>query len=181
MAQRFSKNGVPLGRVGRESNKNKSWTKEEDNYLAMVLEQGTNSASQVASRLGRTKNSIYFRKITLGLGGSFARDKRKKSHERKSRLVQPSQTLSVQAPKGLQIMVLEDNIPMPGKNRLKNQEERNQLRKIFEQMNVGQSFAVPRNLVHVAKHLANKEFEAYKIRTSCISVDKKFFRIYRVA
>jgi len=173
----FSKNGKPMGRTPAASeNKNKAWTKEEDGYLALALREGI-SAGEVASRLGRTKNSVYFRKLTLGLDGTFTRGKATK-HEPKSKLVAHTQVTSN---KEFAIFQLETGVPVPTKGGRTNSEERNQAREVLGKMNAGQSFVVPRRLVHVVRHLANMEFEAYKIKASAIAADKKFFRIFRLA
>jgi hypothetical protein len=55
------------------------------------------------------------------------------------------------------------------------------MRALFSQMEVGQSFVVPQKMTHVAKYITDKEFPAFKIKTSATSQDKKFHRIYRVA
>jgi hypothetical protein len=77
-------------------------------------------------------------------------------------------------------MVLETGVPLPSRGN-RNEEARSQMRSLFNQMKVGQSFVVPRKLVHVGVYLINKEFDGYKIKTSATSTDKKFFRIFRVA
>ena len=178
----FSKNGKPLGRVSVNGNKNKVWTPEEDNYLALSLKEGVASADDVASRLGRTKASLYFRKAVLQLEGGFTRSKTIKRTTSSFRTFDPApqeQMVSVpeQSPR---IMVLEIGIPLSLRSN-RNEEERIKLRDLFNAMETGMSFVVPRNLVHVAKHLADKEFEAIRIKTSATSKDKRFFRIFRVA
>jgi hypothetical protein len=174
----FSKNGKPMGKTPSNSvNKNNRWSNDEDNYLALALKEGI-SATEVAARLGRTKNAVYFRKLTLGLGGAFARSKGRK-HEPKSKLVQqqPNQPQASE----FAIFQLETGIPVPSKGGRTSSEERNQAREVLIKMFPGQSFVVPRRLVHVVRHLANVEFEAYKIKASAIAADKKFFRIFRLA
>jgi hypothetical protein len=76
-------------------------------------------------------------------------------------------------------MELESGIPLPTKNS-RNEEARNKMRSLFNQMRQGQSFVVPKNLLHVAAHLAKKEFGSYKTRSSATAPDKKFYRIFRV-
>jgi hypothetical protein len=76
---------------------------------------------------------------------------------------------------------LETGIPVPSKGGRTSSEERNQAREVLSKMYPGQSFVVPRRLVHVVRHLANMEFESYKIKASAIAADKKFFRIFRLA
>jgi hypothetical protein len=182
----FSKNGKPMGRTpATAENKNKQWSKEEDVYLALALREGI-SASDVAARLGRTKNSVYFRKLSLGLEGVFTRGKRTNKHEPKSKLVQNKQqkVQSQSKPQSFEfvnIFQLESGVPVPQRGAKANEEERESARNVFSRMNPGQSFVVPRRLVHVVRHLANKEFESYKIKASAIGSDKKFFRIFRLA
>jgi hypothetical protein len=176
----FSKNGKPMGKTPSNSvNKNNRWSKDEDNYLSLALKEGI-SATEVAARLGRTKNAVYFRKLTLGLDGAFARAKGYK-HEPKSKLVSPEQVTSVTSHNEFAIFQLETGIPVPSKGGRTSSEERNQAREVLSKMYPGQSFVVPRRLVHVVRHLANMEFEAYKIKASAIAADKKFFRIFRLA
>lgn len=173
---KFSKNGKPLGRVSANANKHKAWTAEEDNYLALAISENK-SLGEVAARLGRTKHGVSFRKHKLGLDGKFTKSKRgRKPGVKKSSPVEPSIT-----PSGMGIMILERGIPIPTRGSKANESERIKLRELLSQMDAGMSFVVPRNLVHVAKHIATKEFEAYHIKTSATSADKKFFRIFRVA
>ena len=178
---KFSKNGKPLGKVSQDGNRNKKWTAEEDMYLAIAVKEQI-PVTQVANRLGRTKHAIVFRKHTIGLQGSFGRAERLKNPKPTSWL---STVTKNHAPVENQqedplTFVLETGIPLPARSR-SNEEDKNRLRAIFDKMMTGQSFVVPRKMVHVAKHLANLEYEAYQLKTSCLSVDKKFFRIYRVA
>lgn len=176
---RFSKNGKPMGRTpATKENKHSRWDKQEDNYLALALKEGI-SAGEVANRLGRTKNSIYFRKLKLGLEGTFVRSKKKSKskHEPKSKLVSVFRDENSQ----FKIFKLETGIPVPAKGGRTNEQERDQARSVLGSMNTGQSFVVPRRLVHVVRHLASKEFGEYKIRASACSGDKKFYRIFRLA
>jgi hypothetical protein len=76
---------------------------------------------------------------------------------------------------------MESNVPIPSRGAGANEEARVKMRELFSKMNVGQSFVVPRKMVHVAKYITDKEFPAFKIKTSATSADKKFHRIFRVA
>jgi hypothetical protein len=94
---------------------------------------------------------------------------------------QHQQPQQPQASDFVAIFQLETGIPVPSKGGRTSSEERNQAREVLTKMYPGQSFVVPRRLVHVVRHLANMEFEAYKIKASAIAADKKFFRIFRLA
>jgi len=174
----FSEKGVPMGRnKSKAANKNKQWSAAEDNYIRMAVEAGTPS-SVVASKLGRSIAAVQGRKWSLGIEGRFGnspRGSRKKESASKATGAKVTET-----PNGLRTMVLETGVPMPSRGN-RNEEARSQMRSLFNQMKVGQSFVVPRKLVHVGVYLINKEFEGYKIKTSATSTDKKFFRIFRVA
>jgi hypothetical protein len=174
---KFSKNGKPLGRVSANANKHKAWTAEEDNYLALAISENK-SLAEVAARLGRTKNGVSFRKHKLGLDGKFTKSKRGRKPGWKKATAPTEASIT---PSGMSIMILERGIPVPARGSKTHESERIKLRELFKIMEVGMSFVVPRNLVHVAKHITTKEFEAYRIKTSATSADKKFFRIFRVA
>lgn len=182
---RFSKNGKPMGRTpSAAENKNARWSKEEDNYLAIALREHI-PASDVAARLGRTKNSIYFRKITLNLEGEFGRSK-KPGRQPKARLFQANEAQQqTPTPAGITLFQLESGIPLPKRGARTNDADRNSIRELLRKMNVGQSFVVTRNLVHIARQIAGKEFEAYDIKASAIAPvagsEKRFFRIFRLA
>jgi hypothetical protein len=177
----FSKNGVPMGRNKSTAENNSSrWTAQEDNYLKMSLEEGLPSV-EVAAKLGRSIASLQTRKWTLKLEGRFARSPKGSTRNFKSTgRTRSKATGTVTAPKGIQLFKIETGVPLPARNG-RNEEARNQMREIFNQIKVGQSFVVPKNMVYVAQYIVNKEFQAYKLRTSATSADKKFFRIYRVA
>lgn len=158
----------------KADNKNKQWSTAEDNYIKLAVEQGLPS-SVVASKLGRSIASVQNRKWGLGIEGRFGNSPR--GSRKKSVAVK---TPAVQTPQGLKVMTLETGVPMPSRGN-RNEEARDQMRSLFNKMTVGQSFVVPRKLVHVGVYLINREFEGYKIRTSATTPDKKFFRIFRVA
>lgn len=175
----FSKNGVPMGRNKSTAENNSSrWTAQEDNYLRMALAESLPSV-EVAAKLGRSIASVATRKWTLKLEGRFGNSPKGSTRNFKSNpRTKANQTAT--PPQGIQLFKIETGVPLPARNG-RNEEARNQVRNIFKQIQVGQSFVVPRNMVHVAQYIVNKEFQAYKIRTSATSADKKFFRIYRVA
>lgn len=136
----------------------KIWTNNDDEKLIQLVKEGLPSRV-IGEKLERSTLSIQSRRHLL---------KKEKVHNVEL------------ASNGLALMVLEDGIqPPPGRS--KNEELRNQLRKLFENMKVGQSFVVPRKVVHIIHYLINSEFESYRIRTSAISSDKQFFRIFRIA
>jgi len=170
----FSDKGVPMGRnKSKAANKHKQWSAAEDNYIRMAVEAGTPS-SVVASKLGRSIASVQNRKWSLGIEGRFGNSPR---GSRKREVVAKA---APQVVGGMKIMVLETGVPVPSRGN-RNEEARGQMRSLFSQMKPGQSFVVPRKLVHVGVYLINKEFEGYKIKTSATSPEKKFFRIFRIA
>lgn len=166
----------------RAANKNKQWSPAEDNYIRMAVEAGT-ASSVVASKLGRSIAAVQGRKWGLGIEGRFGNSPK---GSRSGAAAKPSTvraTGNKKAPAfetGQRTMVLETGVPLPSRGN-RNEEARNEMRALFSRMNVGQSFVVPRKLVHVGVYIINKEFESYKIRTSATEPDKKFFRIFRVA
>ena len=174
----FSKNGKPMGRTKSTMvRKNKQWTAEEDNYIRIAIQEGRSTA-EVSARLGRSIASISGRKWALGIEGRLASSKGKKGTKINRHSIAgttPTTNLSF----GSGIMELESGIPLPTKNS-RNEEARNKMRSLFNQMRQGQSFVVPKNLLHVAAHLAKKEFGSYKTRSSATAPDKKFYRIFRV-
>lgn len=173
----FSKKGVPMGRnKSQADNKNSQWSEAEDNYLRMAVEKGI-CAGTVASKLGRTEHSVKNRKWMLGIKGRFPSAKGKGIKAPASTKQTP---FTEKAPKGLQLFQMESNVPVPSRGASANEEARNRMRELFSRMNVGQSFVVPRKMVHVAKYITDKEFPAFKIKTSATSADKKFHRIFRV-
>jgi hypothetical protein len=170
----FSKKGIPMGRnKSQADNKSKQWSSAEDNYIRMAVEQGLCTAT-VAAKLGRTKASVQNRKWNLGIEGRFGSSKGKS-------VVAPKVTKEAKVPKGIQLFTLESNVPIPSKGKGANEEARNHMRALFNKIQIGQSFVVPKGMVHVVSHLAKKEYEAFRIRTSATSAEKKFFRIFRVA
>jgi hypothetical protein len=173
----FSEKGVPMGRnKSKAANKHKQWSPAEDNYIRMAVEAGTPS-SVVASKLGRSIAAVQGRKWNLGIEGRFGNSPRGLGKRTKAAKAPQAEA---QSTNGLRTMVLESGVPLPSRGN-RNEEARSQMRNLFNQMKVGQSFVVPRKLVHVGVYLINKEFEGYKIKTSATAADKKFFRIFRVA
>lgn len=172
----FSKNGKPMGRPkSTMERKNKHWTPEEDNYIRIAVQEGLSTAA-VSARLGRTVASIQGRKWYLGIEGRLASSKGKKGTKVNRNSVANNQIPTLQFGSG--ILELESGIPMPTKNS-RNEDARNKMRSLFGQMKPGQSFVVPKNLLHVATHLAKKEYQEYKLRSTATSSDKKFYRIFR--
>ena len=172
----FSKNGKPMGRTKSTMvRKNKQWTAEEDNYIRIAIQEGRSTA-EVSARLGRSVAAISGRKWSLGIEGRLSSSKGKKGNKMdRNSVASSTPILSF----GSGIMELESGIPLPTKNS-RNEEARNRMRNLFNQMRQGQSFVVPKNLLHVAAHLAKKEFVGYKTRSSATSPDKQFYRIFRV-
>lgn len=174
----FSKNGKPMGRTKSTMvRKNKQWTAEEDNYIRIAVQEGLSTAA-VSARLGRSVASISGRKWALGIEGRLASSKGKKGTKMNRHSIAGTQS-TPSFSFGAGILELESGIPMPTKHS-RNEEVRNKMRNLFDQMRQGQSFVVPKNLLHVANHLAKKEFSGYKTRATATSQDKKFYRIFRV-
>jgi hypothetical protein len=177
----FSKKGVPMGRNKSASvNASSQWSEAEDNYLRMTAEQNM-SANMVASKLGRTTASVHTRKWNLGIKNNRSVPRIKAPKNAKPMVSPKSQMVVEKTPKGIQLFKMESNVPMPSRGSRSNEEARNNIRNLFSQMNVGQSFVVPQKMVHVAKYISDKEFPAFKIKTSATTQDKKFHRIFRVA
>lgn len=173
---KFSTNGKVLGRPkqGSVERSNKQWSQEEDKFLSIAVEAGM-TVNDVASRLQRGRFSIMQRKWVLGVPGRFKKSSRKpKSFS--DVLETPSQ------PGSIQLFKLESNVTIPKRgSATKNQEARIKIRDLFNQMKPGQSFVVPKDLLHPVYHIVRTEFEAYKISRSKTTQDGKFFRIFRVA
>lgn len=170
----FSKNGVPMGRnKSTDENNHSRWTADEDNYIRTACAQNV-TARVIAAKLGRSAASVHSRKWTLGI-------KNDTSVRRKNLPKTPktNYTSEYKAPKGLELFKLESGVPVPSRGG-RNEKDRQQIRSILERMQVGQSFVVPKGMVHVATYIANKEFQAYKLRTSATDSDKKFYRIFRL-
>lgn len=178
----FSKNGVPMGRSKSSAENNSSrWTPQEDNYLKIALEEKLPS-SEVAARLGRSISSVTTRKWVLGLDGRFGRSPKGSTRNFVNRRPKTNPiNLEYDVPEGIKLFKIESGVPLPSSRNGRNNEARQQLRNLFEKIQTGQSFVVPKKMVHVANYIVNKEFQAYKIRTSATSPEKKFYRIYRVA
>lgn len=180
----FSKKGKPLGpnRNPKEGEK-RQWSRAEDNYLRMAVRDGI-SLETVCARLGRTRYSVVCRKSKLGIEGRFSKIRKtqgsKVAVERQLGLFDQVKAAKPEKT-GVQVMVLESGFEVPNRGRKQNEEARQKMRGLFEQMKTGQSFVVPKNLLYVATHVANREFSSYKIRTSATSPEKAFYRIFRTA
>lgn len=167
----FSKKGRPMGpnRNPKEGEK-RQWTREEDDYLRIAINDGI-ALETVCARLGRTHYSVVCRKSKLGIEGRFPKTA-------KTRKTQGSSVKQPELFDQVQVMVLETGVELPSR---RNEEHRQKVRSLFERMKAGQSFVVPKNLLHVATYIANREFESYKIRTSATSAEKAFYRVFRIA
>jgi hypothetical protein len=80
----------------------------------------------------------------------------------------------------LKLLTLESGIPLPARGE-RDPEFKNLVRDLLKTMKKGQSFVVPKQKIHLIKKMTSSEFENYKIRTSVITPDKKFGRIWRLA
>jgi hypothetical protein len=173
----FSKKGVPLGRnKSKAENNSARWSQKEDAYIRIAVEKGL-SAAEVGAKLGRSIASVLNRKSTLKIEGRFAFSPRGSQRTATQRKKRKAAAETVQT--GIQILKIETGIPIPTKGR--NDEQRQEIRNILKKIETGQSFVVPKNLVHVVRYLAKTEFEAYRMRSSPTSGDKQFYRLHRVA
>jgi len=145
----------------------KTWTNSDDLYLTTAVENGLPSTT-IAKNLDRTLSAVQTRRHLLK--NSLVKQKTSSNYTE----------LASSTPDGLKLLTLETGLPIPN-GRASNEKVRSQLRKLFENMKVGQSFVVPRKFVYVGHYLVNSEFEAYRIRTTALSKDKEFFRIFRIA
>lgn len=179
---KFSKNGLPLGRPSvSPKNKSSRWTPQEDAYLKQALKEGK-TATEVASRLGRTTVSVLSRKhLFFKDEGKFSKKRTRKSAVRTIQISQPiPQPTSIVEKAPFELFTLETGIPMPQKGKKPNTVEMDRIRKLFDIMAPGQSFAIPKNLVHIARKIANNEYGAYRIKVSATAKDQLFFRVFRM-
>ncbi len=139
----------------------KIWTSSDDTALTQFVAEGLSSRA-IGEKLERSTPAVQTRRHLLNL--------KKGGQKQEVEL----------APDGLVLMTLETGI-QPPVGRVRNEQLRNQLRKLFSNMKVGQSFVVPRKAVHIGHYLLSIEFESYRIRTSAVSPDRQFFRIFRIA
>jgi hypothetical protein len=177
----FSNKGIPMGRNKSASvNASSQWSEAEDNYVRMTAEQNM-PASMVAAKLGRTKASVYARKWTLGIVNNHDVPRVKAPKATKApKAPKVKQTPTFKTPKGVQLFQLESGIPIPP-DRRGDVQAKMQIRNAFSRIQVGQSFVINKEVLHSTNYIAKKEYEAYRIKTSATTPDKKFYRIFRVA
>lgn len=182
----FGKNGKVLGRVKVGSQNNSAWTENEDAFLRKAIAEGK-TTQFISERLGRSIASLATRKWKLCIPGRFKNSPRGTSRNLTHQDATPV-PVPVSAPVsevkstvtfGKGVLELESNVPIPTRSS-KNDEVRIKLSDLFKAMKPNQSFVVPKNLHHVALHVAKKEFESYKIKSAATTGDKKFYRIFRV-
>lgn len=152
----------------------KRWSSSEDKYLRLALKEGK-SAIAVAQYLGRNQTSIYARKMYLGLKGRFARGS--KLDVQANRLVRTLKE-SPKIPISGDTYNIESGIAIPGRY-TKYEEDRVRIRNTFNQLEAGQSFIIPGNLVYIARKMACTEFQSYKVRIVHTDQNKQFARVYR--
>jgi hypothetical protein len=177
----FSKKGVPLGRNKSKAENNSSrWTPKEDAYLRMAVEQGL-CAAEVGAKLGRSISSIQSRKYVLGIEGRFTPSPRglKRTATQRVKRERPNMELGGMASAGIQILKIETGVPIPTRGR--NEAQRTEIRKVLGEIKVGQSFVVPKSMVHIVRYLVRNEYDAYRTRISATSPDKEFYRLHRIA
>ena len=177
----FSNKGIPMGRNKSASvNASSQWSEAEDNYLRMTAEQNM-PAGMVAAKLGRTSASVYTRKWILGIKNNHAVPRVKAP--KATKVVSKPQIVKVKTSKssGMNLFALETGVPVPQRGYRGNEEVRAKLINTLERMNAGQSFVIEKGMLNPTVHLAKTQFQAYRIKTSATSADKKFYRIFRLA
>ena len=177
----FSNKGIPMGRNKSASvNASSQWSAAEDNYLRMTAEQNM-PAGMVASKLGRTPASVYTRKWILGIKNNHAVPRVKAP--KATKVVSKPQIVKVKTSKssGMNLFALETGVPVPQRGYRGNEEVRSKIIGTLERMNPGQSFVIEKGMLNPTVHLAKTQFQAYRIKTSATSADKKFYRIFRLA
>ena len=174
----FSNKGIPMGRNKSQSvNASSQWSEAEDNYLRMTAEQNM-PAPMVAAKLGRTPASVYTRKWNLGIKNNHAVPRIKAP-----KVVSKPQIVKIKnnTGSGMNLFALETGVPIPQRGYRGNEEVRMKIISTFERMNIGQSFVIEKNMLNPTVHLAKTQFQAYRIKTSATSAEKKFYRIFRLA
>ena len=177
----FSNKGIPMGRNKSASvNASSQWSEAEDNYLRMTAEQNM-PAGMVAAKLGRTPASVYTRKWTLGIKNNQAVPRVKAP--KGAKIVSKPQIVKIKnnIPSGMKLFALETGVPVPQRGYRGNEEVRAKLINTLERMNAGQSFVIEKGMLNPTVHLAKTQFQAYRIKTSATSAEKKFYRIFRLA
>lgn len=178
----FSNKGIPMGRNKSASvNASSQWSEAEDNYLRMTAEQNM-PAGMVAAKLGRTPASVYTRKWILGIKNNHTVPRVKTP--KGTKVVSKPQIVKVKTsspPSGMKLFALETGVPVPQRGYRGNEEVRAKLINTLESMNAGQSFVIEKGMLNPTVHLAKTQFQAYRIKTSATSSDKKFYRIFRLA
>lgn len=162
------------------ANTKKRWTVSEDTILREAVKSGL-GLEDVAQALGRTRESVAGRKWFLKLDGRF-KGTGKVVHNKQPRTqaAKPAQ----QASENDGLWQIEDNVPLPTRGNASKAETEimiGKVRNLLNQIKVNQSFVIPRNVVRHVLNLAKTEFEAYRLKTSATSKEKKFYRIYRIA
>jgi len=177
----FSNKGIPMGRNKSQSvNASSQWSEAEDNYLRMTAEQNM-PAGMVAAKLGRTPASVYTRKWNLGIKNNHAVPRIKAP--KGAKVVSKPQIVKIKnnTGSGMNLFTLETGVPVPQRGYRGNEEVRAKLINTLERMNAGQSFVIEKGMLNPTVHLAKTQFQAYRIKTSATSADKKFYRIFRLA
>ena len=156
----------------------KKWTAAEDSYLKLALKEGL-SASEVARNLGRNRNAVSGRKISLGLSGRFSRCTKESIEMIKAVNLAKTKKSVVSLPNENDSFELETGYEIPARFS-QNMVERQRLANTFEKMQPGQSFAIQGHLVYLARTVAKEQFESYKIKIVSTDSDKRFARVYRI-
>lgn len=160
------------------------WTVSEDTILRESL-ISNKSAEDVAALLNRTKDSVTTRKWHLKLEGRFKAPVKSEIPTTQSTVKVNGKTQGVEsANEDPFLWKIEKNVPLPSRGSGSKEATELLIQKVknlMEKINVGESFVVPRNAVRHIASVAKNEYEAYRIRTSATSKEKKFYRVFRIA
>ena len=160
------------------------WTVSEDTFLKESL-ISNKSAEDVAALLNRTKDSVTTRKWHLKLEGRFkAPAKSETSTAYGTVKVNGKVQVVASVNEDPFLWKIEKNVPLPSRGAGSKEATELLIQKVknlMEKIKVGESFVVPRNAVRHITSVAKTDYEAYKIRTSATSKEKKFFRVFRIA
>lgn len=147
-----------------KSKKGRHWTEAEIIYLRNAIAQNFD-ISLICEQLGRTYESIISKRYHLELGVKFKHDK--------SIVFSPG------------ILELQSHVPIPrkGEKGSKYEKVHIKLRELFEVMQPGQSFVVPKEWVNITLHLAKRQYREYKLITKSErseNGERKFCRFFRI-
>ena len=160
------------------------WTASEDTILKESL-FSNKSAEDVAALLNRSKDSVTTRKWHLKLDGRFKAPGKSETPTTQGTVKVNGKTQVVESASDEPFLwKIEKNVPLPSRGAGSKEATELLIQKVknlMEKIKVGESFVVPRNAVRHIAAVAKSDYEAYKIRTSATSKEKKFYRVFRIA